>query len=59
LIAIQPSDRKLWLFRIVTQAWYDQTSSSPRIDSSSTAWKRASENSNKSLSAIPLSDRKL
>jgi len=41
LIAIQRSDRKLWLFRNVTQALDDQTSSSPRISSSSTAWKRA------------------
>jgi hypothetical protein len=59
LIVIQRSDRKLLLFPTSTQAWYDQTSSSPRIDSSSTASKRASGNSTKSLSAIPLSDRKL
>jgi hypothetical protein len=52
LIAIQRSNRKLWLFRTVTQARRDQTSSSPRIDSSSTAWKRASGNSRKSLIAI-------
>jgi len=52
VIAIQRSDRMLWLFRTVTEAWHDQTSSSPRIDSSPTAWKRASGNSSKSLIAI-------
>ena len=30
--------------RAVTLAWRDQTSSSPSIDSTSTPWKRASEN---------------
>jgi hypothetical protein len=42
LAAIQRSDQKLWPFRTVTQAWRDQTSSSPSIHSSSTPWKRAS-----------------
>jgi hypothetical protein len=42
LTAIQRSDQKLWPFRTVTQAWSDQPSSSPSIDSSSTPWKRAS-----------------
>jgi len=46
-------------FRTVHQAWLDQTSSSPSIDSSSTAWKRASGNSSNSLIAIQRSDRKL
>jgi hypothetical protein len=46
----------LWPFRTAHPAWLDQTSSSPRIDSSSTAWKRASENSSKSLIAIQRSD---
>jgi len=32
LTAIQRSDQKLWPFRTVTQAWRDQTSSSPSID---------------------------
>jgi hypothetical protein len=31
---------KLWPFGTVTLAWRDQTSSSPRIDSSSTTWKK-------------------
>jgi hypothetical protein len=39
-------------FRPVHPAWLDQTSSSPSIDSSSNAWKRASGNSSKSLIAI-------
>jgi hypothetical protein len=43
----------------VTQAWRDQTSSSPSIHSSSTPWKRASGNSSKSLTAIQRSDQKL
>jgi hypothetical protein len=43
LIAIQRSDRKLCLFQDVIQAWDDHTSSSPRIGSSSPAWKRAPE----------------
>ena len=59
LTAIQRSDQKLWPFRTVTQAWRDQTSSSPRIDSSSTQWKRASGNSSNSLNAIQPSDQKL
>jgi len=46
-------------FRTVHQAWVDQTSSSPSIDSSSIAWKRASGNSSNSLIAIQRSDRKL
>jgi len=46
-------------FRTVHPAWLDQTSSSPSIDSSSTAWKRASGNSSNSLIAIQRSDRKL
>jgi hypothetical protein len=50
---------KLWPFRTVTQAWRDQTSSSPSIDSLSTPWKRASGNSSKSLTAIQRSDQKL
>jgi len=40
-------------------AWLDQTSSSPSIDPSSTAWKSLSGNSSKSLIAIQRSDRKL
>jgi len=59
LTAIQRSDQKLWPFRTVTQAWRDQTSSSPSIDSSSTPCKRASGNSSKSLTAIQRSDQKL
>jgi len=59
LIAIQRSDRKLWLFRTVHQGWLDQTSSSPSIDSSYTPWKNASGNSSKNLIAIQRSDRKL
>jgi hypothetical protein len=39
-------------FRTVHQAWIDQTSSSPSIDPSSTAWKSSSGNSCKSLIAI-------
>jgi len=58
-ITIQRTDRKLWPFRPVHQAWLDQTSTSPRIDSSSAAWKKASENSSKSFIAIQRSDRKL
>jgi hypothetical protein len=57
LIAIKRSDQKLWLFRTVTLAWRDQTSSSPSIDSSSTSWKRASGNFSKSLTAIQRSDQ--
>jgi len=52
-------ESKFWLFRTVTQAWRDQTSSSPSIDSSSTPCKRASGNSSKSLTAIQRSDQKL
>jgi len=59
LIAIQRSDRKLWLFRTVTQDRRNQTSSSASINSSSTPCKRASVNSSKSFIAIPLSERKL
>ena len=59
MIAIQRSDQKLWPFRAVTQAWRDETSSSPSIDSSSTPCKRTSGNSNKSLTAIQQSDQKL
>jgi len=59
LIGISRSDWKLWPFRTVTQARRDQTSSSPSIDSTSTAWKRASRNTSKSLIAIQRSDRKL
>jgi hypothetical protein len=59
LISIQRSDRKLWPFQTIHQAWVDQTSSSPSIDCSSTTWKRASGNSSKSLIAIQRSDRKL
>jgi hypothetical protein len=59
LTAIQLSHRKLWPFRTVTQAWRDQTSSSPSIDSSSTLSKRASGNSSKSLTAIQQSHQKL
>jgi hypothetical protein len=59
LTAIQRSDQKLWPFPTVTQAWRDQTSSSPSIHSSSTTWKRASGNSNKSLTAMQRSDQKL
>ena len=33
---------KLWPIRTVTQAWHDQTSSSPSITSTSTQWKTAS-----------------
>ena len=44
LIAIQRSDQKLWPFRTVTQAWRDQTSSSPSINSSFSQWKAASRN---------------
>jgi hypothetical protein len=39
-------------FRTVHQAWLDQTSSTPSIDSLSNVWKRASGNSSKSLIAI-------
>jgi len=46
-------------FRIVYQAWLDQTSTSPNIDPSSTTWKRASRKFSKSLIAIQRSDRKL
>jgi hypothetical protein len=59
LTAIQRSDQKLWPFRTVTQAWRDQTSSSPSIHSSSTLWKRASGNSSKSLTAIQRWHQKL
>jgi hypothetical protein len=59
LITIQRTDRKLWPFRTVHPAWLDQTSTSPRIDSSSVVWKRASGNSSKSLIAMQRSDRKL
>jgi len=59
LIAIQRSDQKLWPFRTVTQAWRDQTSSSPSIDSSSPPCKSESGNSSKSLIAIQRSDQKL
>jgi hypothetical protein len=59
LTAIQRSDQKLWPFRTVTQAWRDQTSSSPSIHSSSTLWKRASGNSSKSLTAIQRLHQKL
>jgi len=59
LIAMQRSDRKLWLFQTVHPAWLDQTSTSPRIDSSSVVWKKASGNSIKSLIAIQRTDRKL
>jgi hypothetical protein len=45
--------------RTVHPAWLDQSSSSSRINSSSTPCRRASGNSSKSLSAIPRSDRKL
>jgi len=58
-ITIQRTDRKLWPFRPVHQVWLDQTSTSPRIDSSSPPWKRASGNSNKSMIAIQRSDQKL
>jgi len=44
-------------FRTVHPARLDQTSSSPSINSSSTPWKRASENSSKSLIAIQRSDQ--
>ena len=59
LIVIQRSDQKFWPFRTVTQAWRDQTSSSPNIDSTSTQWKRASGNSIKSFIAIQRSDQML
>ena len=59
LTAIQRSDKKLWPFRTVTQAWHDHTSSSPSIHSSSTQWKTASGNSSKSLIASKRSDQKL
>jgi hypothetical protein len=59
LTAIQRSHQKLWPFRIVSQGWRDQTSSSPRIDSSSTPCKRASGNSSKSLTAIQQSHQNL
>jgi hypothetical protein len=59
LIPIQRSDQKLWPFRTVTQAWRDQSSSSPSIHSSSSLWKRASGNSSKSLTAIQRSDKNL
>ena len=59
LVAIQRSDQKLWPFRTVTRAWRDQTSSSPRIHSSSTQWKSASGNSSTSLTAIQRSYQKL
>jgi hypothetical protein len=52
LTAIQRSDQKLWPFQIVTQAWRDQTSSSPSINSSSTQWKTTSGKCSKSLIAI-------
>jgi len=58
-ITIQRTDRKLWPFRPVHQAWLDQTSTSPRIDSSCAAWKRASKNSSKHFIAIQQSDQKL
>jgi len=57
LTAIQRSDQKLWPFRTFTQAWRDQTSSSPSIDSSSTPCKRACGNSSYSLTAIQRSDQ--
>src|SRR3972149_2930258 len=44
-IAIQRSDQKLWPLQTGTLAWRYQTSSTPRIDSTSTIWRRASENS--------------
>jgi hypothetical protein len=59
LIVIQRSDRKLWTFLTDHPAWLDQTSSSLRIDSSSTPWKRASANCSKSWIAIQRSDRNL
>jgi hypothetical protein len=59
LTAIQRSDQKLLPFRTVIQAWRDQTSSSPNIDSSSTPCKSASGNSSNSLIAIQRSDQKL
>jgi hypothetical protein len=43
---------KIMAFRTVHQAWIDQTSSSPSIDPSSTAWKSSSGNSCKILIAI-------
>jgi len=46
-------------FRTVHPACLDQSSSSPSIDSSSTAWKRASGNSSNSLIVIQRSDRNL
>jgi hypothetical protein len=52
LTAIKRSDQKLWPFRTITQAWRDQTSSSPSLHSSSYLWKIASGNSSKSLIAI-------
>jgi hypothetical protein len=59
LTGIQRWNQTLWPFRTVTQAWRDQTSSSPSIDSSSTPCKRASRNSSKSLTTIQQSHQKL
>jgi hypothetical protein len=58
LTAIQRSHQKLWPFRTVSQAWRDQTPSSPSIDSSSTPCKMASGNSSKSLTGIQRSNQK-
>jgi hypothetical protein len=58
LTGIQWSNQKLCL-QTVIQAWRNQTSSSPSIDSSSTPCKRASGNSSKSLTGIQRSNQKL
>jgi hypothetical protein len=58
-ISIQRSVQTLWLFRTVTLAWRDQTSSTPSIDSTSTIWKRASGNSGKILITIQRWDQNL
>jgi hypothetical protein len=58
LTGIQWSYQKLCL-KTITQAWRDQTSLSPSIDSSSTPCKRASGNSSKSLTWIQRSNQKL
>src|SRR4030067_260153 len=39
-IAIQRSDQKLWPLQTGTLAWRDETFSTPRIDSTSTIWKK-------------------
>ena len=59
LRVIQRSDQKLWRLRTGTLVSSDETSSSPRGDSTSTPRKTASRNSCKQMREIQRSDQKL